>query len=101
MVPGHIMKRNHLMQRLTVPGVRNVTMTSFLCTQFGAISSNVLPIFLLFKDKTQGNGIKYKEHLFVKGEDLNLFHLVNTRNDIFTRGYATRENIASGAHSMK
>ena len=34
-------------------------------------------------------------------KDRNLFHLVNTIGNIFTRGFATRENITDGVHSIK
>ena len=34
-------------------------------------------------------------------KDRNLFHLVNTIDNIFTRGCATREYITDGVHSMK
>ena len=33
--------------------------------------------------------------------DQNLFHLVNSIGNIFTRGCATRENITDGVRSMK
>ena len=32
--------------------------------------------------------------------EINLFHLVNTIGNIFTRGCATRENITDGVHSV-
>ena len=39
--------------------------------------------------------------MFISVKDRNLFHLVNTIGNIFTRGFTTRENITYGVHSMK
>ena len=45
---------------------------------------------------------KYIEDIcFFSVKDRNLFHLVNIIGNIFTRGWATRENITDGVHSMK
>ena len=45
--------------------------------------------------------MKLKEFFFFSVKDRNLFHLVNTIDNIFTRGCATPENITYGVHSMK
>ena len=39
--------------------------------------------------------------LFYSVKDRNLFHWVDTTGNIFTRGFATRENITNGVHEMK
>ena len=43
----------------------------------------------------------YRIYIFFSVKDRNLFHLVNTIGNIFTRGCATREYITDGVHSMK
>ena len=46
--------------------------------------------------------MKETEYLgFFLVKDRNLFHLMNTIGNIFTRGCATRENITNSVHSMK
>ena len=45
--------------------------------------------------------MKKTECLLFSVKDRNLFNLVNTIGNIFTRGFATRENITDGVHSMK
>ena len=45
--------------------------------------------------------MRYKGYLVFSVKDRNLFHLVNTIGNIFTRGCATRENITDGVHPIK
>ena len=58
-----------------------------------------------FDEAPPRQGLKHEiNRIFVEFfsvKDRNLFHLVNTIGNIFTRGCATRENITDGVHSMK
>jgi len=45
--------------------------------------------------------MKETENLLNLAQDRILFHLVIPETDIFTRGYATRENINFRDHSVK
>jgi len=45
--------------------------------------------------------MKKTEHLLNLAKDRILFHLVIPEIDIFTRGYATHENIRFRNHSLK
>ena len=46
-------------------------------------------------------GILYRGYLFFSVKDRNLFHRVDTIDNIFTSSTATSENITDGVHEMK
>ena len=46
------------------------------------------------------SGIKETENLIFSGVRLIFISLMNTKNGICTRGFATRENTAFGFHSV-
>ena len=60
--------------------------------------------WILIKISQKGLKASKKQNIcyfFFSVKDRNLFHLVNTIGNIFTRGFATRENITDDIHSMK